>query len=271
MFSGAFVAELQSSIVAEPGESSFDDKPEHTQAAAVLGAAHEGELTANPPGSDGGDVVFGSVGSISLIDLRTEARSTSRTLDGWNGVQQVDGRSAIVDVGGGDVDDQRDPLGVRYDVAFAARLASIRGVRSGVGPPKTARMEALSTTARDQSISPARPRALRSAWCSAGQIPRTVQYASRRQQVHPLPHPNSAGSRFHGMPVFNTKTMPVKQRRSGTRGRPPLDLSGSGGSRGSICSQSSSVTKFDDMSFPLSWLSGVTHRHSTEVTSGVLH
>jgi hypothetical protein len=37
-------------------------------------------------------------------------------------------------------------------MALAAELSSIGGIRTGVLPPKTARIEQLSTTARDQSI-----------------------------------------------------------------------------------------------------------------------
>ena len=37
--------------------------------------------------------------------------------------------------------------------------------------------------------------------------------------------------------------MPVKQARSGTRGRPPLGLGGSGGSSGATMAHSSSLTK----------------------------
>ena len=46
------------------------------------------------------------------------------------------------------------------------------------------------------------------------------------------PQPISWGSISQGMPVLSTKRMPVRQARSGTRGRPPLGLGGSGGSSG---------------------------------------
>jgi hypothetical protein len=42
-------------------------------------------------------------------------------------------------------------------VAFAAVFAAIRGVGPRVRPPKTARNEALSTTARDRSTSSCLP------------------------------------------------------------------------------------------------------------------
>jgi hypothetical protein len=52
----------------------------------------------------------------------------------------------------------------------------------------------------------------------------------------------SLGSISQGMPLLRTKMMPAKTARSSTRGRPPLGFGGSGGSRGSMISRSSSVT-----------------------------
>ncbi len=43
-----------------------------------------------------------------------------------------------------------------------------------------------------------------------------------------------------GPPLLSTKRMPVKQARSGTRGRPPLGLGGSGVSSGATMTQSTS-------------------------------
>jgi hypothetical protein len=50
--------------------------------------------------------------------------------------------------------------------------------------------------------------------------------------VTPDPHPSSLGTKRQGMPVRRTYTIPAKQARSGTRGRPPLGLGGSGGKSG---------------------------------------
>ncbi len=57
-----------------------------------------------------------------------------------------------------------------------------------------------------------------------------------------LPQPISVGRYSHGVPVFSTKRIPVKQARSEIRGRPPLGLGGSGGICDFICSHSSSVS-----------------------------
>ncbi len=50
------------------------------------------------------------------------------------------------------------------------------------------------------------------------------------------------------MPVRKMNTIPARQARSGTRGRPPLGLAGSGGSRGAISCHSSSETRGATMS-----------------------
>ena len=59
----------------------------------------------------------------------------------------------------------------------------------------------------------------------------------------PEPQPISWGSISQGMPDFSTKMMPVKAARSGTRGRPPLGLGGSGGSSGATMAHRSSLTR----------------------------
>ena len=271
MLSSAFVTELQAAVVTEPRKRSLDDIAETAKAAAVVSIIHERELASDSSGSNGRDVVFGSVSPIPLIEIRPGTRSSARTLDRRNRVQQLDSGRAVVHVRRSHLDDQGNPLSVGYDMALATGFGSVRGVGASVGPPKTARMEALSTTALDQSIWPNLPRALSNCRWRAGHTPRTVHQASRRQQVQPLPQPNSTGSRFHGMPVFNTKMIPVKQRRSGTRGRPPFGFAGSGGNNGWICSQSSSLTKSDDMSIPLSSLSRDTHRKLDRGSIRVLH
>jgi hypothetical protein len=51
------------------------------------------------------------------------------------------------------------------------------------------------------------------------------------------------GSISQGMPVLSTNRMPVRAALWGTRGLPPLGLSGSSGNSDSITSHSSSVTR----------------------------
>ena len=57
--------------------------------------------------------------------------------------------------------------------------------------------------------------------CRHCHTPAACQSCSRRQQVTPDPHPISAGSISHGMPVRSTSRMPVNAAHDGTGGRPP--------------------------------------------------
>jgi hypothetical protein len=118
------------------------------------------------------------------------------------------------------------------------RLVRSVGFGTVCVPPHTALTEQLSTMARDQSMSPSRASQLRSAKCIRSQIPSCCQSRSRRQQVIPDPQASSFGNIYHGIPLRNTKRMPVRQARSGTRGRPPVSRGGKAGRRGSMRSHS---------------------------------
>ena len=97
-------------------------------------------------------------------------------------------------MGRGERDDQRDALRIGEDVVFRARLAAIGRVRPGVGPPFSARTEALSTTPRDQSIwSAARSASNTTRWIFF-HTPAACQSCSRRQHDIPDPHPISLGA-----------------------------------------------------------------------------
>jgi len=114
------------------------------------------------------------------------------------------------------------PRPLADQVTLTAALGSIRGIRTGVPRPGcTARMEQLSTIARDQSIWSQRASQSSSPmWIRSHTLAR-CQSRRRLQHVIPDPHPSSWGSICQGMPLRRTKTMPVRHPRSETRGRPP--------------------------------------------------
>lgn len=260
MLAESFVAVLDPSVVAEPGQRTFDDPSEFSEAASVrLSRARQQRKDSALQSS--GDVLGSPVGSVALKALRSSTGPSSGSLN-MNGIEHLQRRLRIVTVGRRGLDDQRDPVRVGYDVALAALFSSVRRVGPGVGPPKTARTEALSTMARERSIAPSLPKVLTRIWCTFGHTPAAVQSRNRRQQVTPSPHPNSGGRRFHGIPDFSTKMIPAKQAWSGTRGRPPSGFGFSGGSNGWIADQSSGGTSENDMAGPLSWLSMSFHRQS---------
>lgn len=263
MLGSSFVAKFQASILAEPRQRALHHETSSTESASMNLAIHLGNQRLDAPISnaveDGGD----SVGAISLKDLRPESREACDSLNQRNRVEKIQGGHFITDVGWSGGNNEGNPAGFCDQMAFAASLGSICWVRACVDPPKTARTEALSMIARDQSICPSLARWLSSRRCSSGQTPNTVHSSSRRQHVGPLPQPNCAGSASQGIPVFNTNTMPERQLRSGTRGRPPLGLGIFFGRRSDTSFQSSSVTKGKDMSTPSLWS---THRHFALVT-----
>jgi hypothetical protein len=121
-------------------------------------------------------------------------------------------------------------------MALAARFAAIRRIRPGLRAPLLAGAKALSTLARRQSILSASPKRSKTDWCKRAQTPACCQSRKRRQQVTPLPQPISWGNISQGMPLLSTKRIPVKAARSGTRGRPPFGLGGSGGNSGLMLS-----------------------------------
>jgi len=127
---------------------------------------------------------------------------------------------------------RRTASGTPYPSQIRCRLLPRLARSVGLGPvwlpPHTARTEQLSTMARDQSMSLSRASQLRSAKCIRSKIPSCCQSRKRRQHVMPDPQPNSCVNICHGIPLRNTKRMPVRHARFATRGRPPV---GHGGKR----------------------------------------
>jgi hypothetical protein len=136
---------------------------------------------------------------------------------------------------------ERDALPVHDHMAFRARFAAIRWIRPGFIAPFSAGTAEESREARVQSMRSASPKRSSSRRWSFCQTPASCHSRNLRQQVIPDPQPISGGKYSHGKPVASTKRMPRRTSRFGMRGRPPFDFSGSGGSKGSMTAQSSSV------------------------------
>jgi len=169
------------------------------------------------------------------------------TLDRRDRIEQLVEDDRVVAVGSGQERSERDPAAVAHNMALRARhplgLAAIRRVGAGELAPLLAEMLAESSDARLQSMRSASPRRSRRARWRRSQTPASCQSRKRRQQVMPEPQPNSCGNISHGMPLRSTKMIAVKTARSGTRGRPPLGLGGSGGSSGATTAHNSSLTR----------------------------
>jgi len=86
--------------------------------------------------------------------IRPMAWASPLSLQGWDCVNECEGLLRVVTIGPGELDGQRNSAPVADQMTLAAKLRSVGGVGTCLKPPKTARTELPSTTARDQSICP---------------------------------------------------------------------------------------------------------------------
>ena len=213
------VADAQAVKLMQPTERASHDPPRRAQLNAMRSAA-AGQWVGDPALLQPARVRGTAIGAISLHGLGLLPRASDLAAERRDGRHKRLQLAAVMHVGRRQLDTQRQPLGIGAKMMFAARFAAVGRVRSGLKPPKTARTLLESTTARDQSIRPAASNRRSSSWWSFSQTPAFCQSRSRRQQVMPLPQPNSGGRSCHAIPLLSTNKMPVKAARSGTRWRP---------------------------------------------------
>lgn len=245
MYAGTtLVAHAQATKAVEPCHRAFDHPAGAAQATAVVGA---------PLGQLGVDAASPECVAMRLRIVRPVALDQLRGSDGPAGAsaqhrQRVDEREQLRDVVAvrrGQRRDERNPAGVGENVMFRPGFAAIGRVRSSFFPPRNARSDALSTTARARSKSPRRRNSVNKTVCNRFQTPARCHRTRRRQQVVPDPQPISWGSMFHGIPLRNTKRMPVRTARSGIGVRPAYRRRRDRrfGSRGSMRCHNSSSSK----------------------------
>ena len=237
-----FVADTKASIIEEPVERRFHNPAILSQSAAVFGIAPGDQWNDAPVAQRLSNLFLSVIGAIREHGVRSFSRTASRLGNGRDRIHQWDSHFRVVNIGAGVRNGQWYAVAVGDQVALGAVFPAIRGIGAGLCPPKSARVEQLSMAAADQSIRLARPSLLRNNCQMSCQMPARCQSRRRRQQVIPLPQPISCGNSSHWMPVRKTNRMPVRQARSGTRGRPPLGLGGSVGKSGLICFHNSSVS-----------------------------
>jgi hypothetical protein len=125
-------------------------------------------------------------------------------LQAWDSIDQGEGLLGIVTIGSGQLNSERNPATVANQMTLAAQLGPVSRIRPRLRPPKTARIELPSTTARDQSISPQRAsQSNKEKWISC-QMPASCQSRNRRQQVMLEPQPISCGNISQGIPLRRT-------------------------------------------------------------------
>jgi hypothetical protein len=236
------VADREPTVLRKPGQCALHHPPVSSQLLAALNAlpGYAALDSALSQRSFAFSIVVCFVGMQLLGTLPRS--SPTGTLDGLYGVDEFFEDHRVVDVCCAEHYRERDAPWVRNKVALRTLLSFIRRIRSSFWAPLLAGMEAESSEARSHSIWSASPRRSRSTRCSLSHTPASCHSLRRRQQVIPEPQPISFGSISQGIPLFSTKTIPVRAARLSMRGLPPWGFGGSGGRSGSMVSHSSSVT-----------------------------
>jgi len=214
-----FVPHRQAPKAVQPGERALDHPARAPETAPVRDAAL-GELRGDATREELIAVRLRVVATVALHEPGA-TRGTARTpAERRHRVDERQQLRHVVPVRGRQDRDERNPVRVGENMMLRPGLAAIGRVRSSVFPPRSARSDALSTTARARSSWPRRRNSVSRTVCKRFQTPARCHRASRRQQVLPEPQPISGGSIFHGIPLRSTKRIPVNTARSGIGVRP---------------------------------------------------
>src|SRR5687768_1838382 len=236
------IADREPAVLGKPGQCALHYPAVSPQLLAALYALSCYTALYPAPSQDSLTLLI-IVGFVGVHLLGTFPRpAPTGTLDGLYSIDEFFEDHRVVDVGRGGDHRERDPFSVRNKVALSALFPFIRRILAGFRAPLLAGMEAESSEARSHSIWSASPRRSSRMRCSLSHTPASCHSFRPRQQVIPEPQPISWGSISQGMPLFSTKTMPVRAARSSMRGLPPWGFGGSGGRSGSMVSHNSSVT-----------------------------
>ncbi len=146
-----FVSETQTAKLTKPGEGSLNHPPPSAQATPVLGISL-GNPRRNPADSQASPDRFGIVTTVAYHTIRAISRPSQFSLQEWDGINKRERLLRIVTIGCSELNSQRNSVPVANQMTLTATLSPVGRIRTCPLPPKTARTEQLSTTARDQSI-----------------------------------------------------------------------------------------------------------------------
>src|SRR3990172_8023050 len=211
VFGSSFVTYFETSEIAKPAQRSFHDVAGLAQAAAMLtlGPTVRSQKWLDATLLDLLNDRRRTVSRVSPESLWFAAGAPAAAGYGRNFIEHREGPVRIRLIGGPRLDHQRHSARVGDHMPFTAFFGAIGGIGSGVAPPKTARTEALSMTARESRIEPRLPKRRNSRRCNSGHTSAWVHSCRRRQQVTPLPQPISWGSMFQGSPLLRMNRIPV--------------------------------------------------------------
>lgn len=213
------ITNSQPAKLMQPGKCAFHYPASFAQPATVR-CSTLGQQRFDLQNSQSDTVWLRIIGTITLNNIRTLTRSATSASYRWNSFNQWKKLRHVVAISTGDNGSKRYPVGVGNYMMLTAVFASISGVWASFLPPKTARTDAESTTAREKSILSAFRSLLSKMRCILSQTPASCQSCSLRQHVMPEPQPISLGKCSQPIPVLSTNRIPVKVARSGIGLRP---------------------------------------------------
>ena len=215
----SFVSHIEATKAVQPRHRALDHPARSSQSTA---------MRPSPFGQLAGDaalfelVAMGLrvVAAVALDHAGPAQRPTRAAAQRRNPIDEWQQLRYVVPVRRREARDNRNPVGVGKNVMFRPGLTAIGRVRSSFFPPRSARRDALSTTARARSSWPRRRNSVSNTRWRRFQTPARCHRTRRRQQVDPAPHPICGGSMFQGIPLRSTNKIPVSAARSGIGLRP---------------------------------------------------
>lgn len=213
----------QAAIARQPGECALHHPAMPPQPRLVLHAL-AGDAVGDPPSPQGGAAVPDVVALVRVQRRRAAAGPPARAFNGFRRVEQRREDRAVGAVRPRQPRRERDAPAADHQMALRVGSprgsAAVRRVLADRVAPFFAGRLALSTLARDQSIRSAAPRRSRRRRWSRCQTPTAPHSRSRRQQVIPLPQPNSCGRSPQGIPPRAHRGYPPAPRDPACAGGP---------------------------------------------------
>jgi hypothetical protein len=145
------IANDESAKLAKPRQGPLDD-PAHPAGMSAGIDLLAGNAIKDPPGPQHRMTAGVIVALVGMQLRRPRAGPAAGAADRRHCRQQGPEQMAVIHVGRGQVQGQRDTLAVGQHMALRARFAAIRWIRAGTRPPFFAGTMAESMHARDQSI-----------------------------------------------------------------------------------------------------------------------
>ena len=108
---GLLVAKFQTTEVTEPRKRSLDNIAKYAETATGAGV-HGCESGVDSTSPSRRDVFGASIGAVAHEHAGSITGATSWALNGWDAVEQLDGRNAVINVGRRSPDDQGDARGI---------------------------------------------------------------------------------------------------------------------------------------------------------------